>query len=313
MKKFSLVFALVLALVFSFTTTTLASAQACPEQPTNESNVKYIDPLDRKELIELPRDETDAIEQYRWEVRMRDNHPYYIGGYLVPPCELDVYEKYGLVYDYQEKCVYATEGYGAFVPSFDYPVIFNTGDVKQLWYTDSEGMLCMLTLNRDDWKSVKFTYTDINVHCDLDDGNDVIINSNPFFAVTYNQEYGSVKVWLFGLMLREHEIPTESVYAGLSSNEGYIFRSGTDVYAVREYGCYAGGDLNGVEHIAQDVKLVLETDYYMGWEGWSQPLLLMIDGTVKVFYSGVSEFGGSQFIDVNDLYDVTVDGGGQWE
>ena len=85
-----------------------------------------------------------------------------------------------------------------------------------------------------------------------------------------------------------------------------------DVYAVRDWGCYAPMVENGVMRIAQDVKLVLETDYCMGWEECSQPLLLMTDGTVKVFFSGISVDGTDGIIDINDLYEIVEDGG-YWE
>lgn len=311
MKKISLVFALVLTFVLSFTTATMASALACP-QPTNDSTkTTFVDPIERTELLELPRDELDALEQYRQEVLIRDKHPMAGLGYLVNDVELEVFEMYGLHMDYDERYVYADEGIGAFVPSFECPVIFNTGDVKQLWYTDDAGMLGIVTLRRDDWRSVKYTFTDYNVHCDLIDG-EKIINSNSYFAATYNEETGSVKIWMFGLLIREHEVPTESVFAGLSHNEGYIFRSGNDVYAVRDWGCYAPMVENGVMRIAQDVKLVLETDYCMGWEECSQPLMLMTDGTVKVFFSGISVDGTDGIIDINDLYEIVEDGG-YWE
>ena len=310
MKKISLVFVLVLTLVISFTTTTMATALACPTPTTEESSTKtYIDPLEQSELIELPRDEYDALQRYRLEVRLRDNHPA-ICGYLIPNVEAEVYEQYGLYIDYENRCVYADEGYAAFMTGYECPVLFNTGDVKQLWYTDDSGSLCIVTLRRDDWRSVKYTFTDYNVHCDMADG-ERLINSNAYFAVTYNDQTGSVKVWLYGLLIREHEVPVESIYAGLSTNEGYIFRSGTDVYAVRDYGCFNDGGWK-TRRIAQDVKLVIETDYSMGWAECSQPLFLMTDGTVKAFCSGISVDGTDGIIDINDLYEINVDGG-YWE
>lgn len=312
MKKMSLVFTFVLALVILFSTTTVTNALACPLPINSESSeTTYVDLLDRTELLELPRDEQDALDMYRLEVRMRDNHPIMGGEYFVPFVEVEDYEEYGLDYEPEERCVYAEDGYGAFVPWYECPVLFNTGDVKQLWYTDDGGMLCKINLKRNDWRSVKFTFTDYNVHCDLSDG-DEIINSNSYFAVTYNETTGSVKIWMFGLLLREHEVPAESIYTGLSTNEGYIFRSGNEVYAVRDYGCYAPEVENGVKLIAQDVKLVIETDYCMGWEECSQPLLLMTDGTVKVYVSGISVDGTDGIVDINDLHEVTKDGG-FWE
>lgn len=310
MKKISLVLTLVIALVISVTTAT-TSAFACPPPSTNDSsNITYVDPLERTELLELPYDEYDLLQQYRAEVCMRDNHPA-TGEYMVPEVELEVYEECGLEFDSENKCVYADDGYGAFIPWYEFPVIFNTGDVKQLCYTDDQGMLCYVMLKRNDWRSVKYMFTDYNIHCDIDSG-EILINTNPYFAITYNSEIGSVKVWMHGILIREHDIPTESIYAGLSTNEGYIFRSDNDVYAVRDYGCYCVGGTEGVNRIAQDVKLVIETDYCLGWEECAQPLFLMTDGTVKVFYSGISESGESEFIDLNDLYDITVDGG-FWE
>ena len=57
---------------------------------------------------------------------------------------------------------------------------------------------------------------------------------------------------------------------------------------------------------------MIETDYCMGWEECSQPLLLMTDGTVKVYVSGISVDGTDGIVDINDLQEITNDGG-FWE
>ena len=114
-----LVFTLVLSLVILFSTTTVTNALACPLPINRESSeTTYVDLLDRTELLELPRDEQDALDMYRLEVRMRDNHPIMGGEYFVPFVEVENYEEYGLDYEPEERCVYAEDGYGALCYGF---------------------------------------------------------------------------------------------------------------------------------------------------------------------------------------------------
>ena len=42
-----------------------------------------------------------------------------------------------------------------------------------------------------------------------------------------------------GKIVHEYDTKYGDIYAGFSENEGFIFSSGTDVYAVSDYGCCA--------------------------------------------------------------------------
>lgn len=160
-----------------------------------------------------------------------------------------------------------------------YPVVFRTGDSLVVWYTDHSGSVML--------KKVHGHWSEGNYLGQLHSDSDEAFASRTDYTFTYNQETGSVNMWKLNELAETYTLPANSVYCGFSEFEGYIFRSGTDVYALQT------DRINTVEDgwksywkvicIAHNVKYVIDADYRAASDPWSQPLFLMTDGTVKVY------------------------------
>ncbi len=217
--------------------------------------------------------ENIALESYVMEVNKRmlryDNEESFVtdeerafleaNGYDVPGRGVGV-QKYSNLY--------------AELSEYMFPVVYSDGNDIQLWYTSSNGSLNVTTIigrYSGDYYG--------NIHCDVDGEKVVEICCEDSYTICYEESTGKVTTWAFGEEVNCFMVPEGSVYAGRSYWEGYIFRNGHDVYAVRSYGCYASE--HGVEVIAHNVELVIQADYMMGSDDWSQPLFLMTDGTIK--------------------------------
>ena len=164
---------------------------------------------------------------------------------------------------------------------YEFPVLFEGPNGVELWYTTPNGDLNAKAVvgtlsNGNTWRSYG------NVHYRLENECEVVIANTMYYSIVYNTQKEMVSVWEYGRVIREHFLPEDSIYAGFSENEGFIFRSGTDVYAVRDYGCCA--EKYEVCLIARNVQFVISTNYEGdGSEGLSQPLFLMTDGTVQCY------------------------------
>lgn len=75
----------------------------------------------------------------------------------------------------------------------------------------------------------------------------------------------------------------DAKYCGWSYWCGLIFRDGSNVFAIK---CDAKKRL-----IAENVALVIDSDYRATSDAWSQPLFLMTDGSVKVYIGWNNEDG----------------------
>lgn len=184
------------------------------------------------------------------------------------------------------------------VYEYYFPVVFRDGESLILWYTTKEGTVLL--------KGLHGHFTSSNyvgeLHFDSDSYEETVISSEVTETVTYNQETGKVTVWSFQEETTTYSLPKGAVYCGYSVFEGYIFRSGTDVYALRMWG--EQPTENAVVCIAHNVKYVIDASYAFGSDPWSQPLLLMTDGTLKV-YVGWGEASDSP----DCLYDLRYEGG----
>lgn len=182
------------------------------------------------------------------------------------------------------------------------PILYrnSSGGVEML-YTYSDGSLCRRSITG----SYVSDYLE-NVHYSLEDGE--IINGTEGYSIVYESKTGRVSVWSLGECVREYVVPEESVYTGLSAWAGYIFRSGTDVYAVKDWGLAGNSTDFGVNPIAHNVKEVILADYYLSSDEWSNPLFLMTDGTLKAY----SEWRGDREAPLDDeshLVDIYYEGG----
>ena len=156
---------------------------------------------------------------------------------------------------------------------YHYPVVFRDGNSLVLWYSNMSGILLFRELYGDGNIGIK---KGGEIHCI--EGETIILTKTDY-KVTYSQETGEVKLWQFGKALDCIEIPSNSIYCGISKY-GYIFRSNSEVYSLKEVENYK---FDTIVRIAKDVKYVIETDYSFSEYEYSQPLLLMNDGTIKAY------------------------------
>ena len=158
-----------------------------------------------------------------------------------------------------------------------YPVVYRDSNMLFLWYTTETGSLHFEKIHGYGLPAGG-NYGG-QVHIDISD--EEIITSKYGYTTTYVQETGEFKVRQFGEVVDRYSVPKDSVYCGFSYFEGYIFRNGTDVYALNAVDTHTTD--GSVECIAHDVKYVVDADYYFGSDPWCQPLLLMNDGSLKCY------------------------------
>lgn len=308
MKKFCGIIAVVLlvtTILFVLTGTANAESNLVNGIPTTDTEMKCS--KNEYEFPNLPNNE-DAINDYCEEIKRRHQKEVHDGSFLNDD-EVKFLESMGynvlipgkIVHKYDEK-------YGG-LDSYEFPVIYQGPNGIELWYTNSEGELVAEAVsgklsNGYSWQ----TYG--NIHYRERDEVEMVIASNKYYSVLYNPEYSEVSIWEYGIMTRQHILPGDSIYAGYSINEGFIFRCGTKVYAVRDYGYYGCfAEKYKVCLIAHNVEFVIATDYEGdGTEGLSQPLFLMEDGSIR-FYCNWYNDNDVPADDDSNLIDVRFERG----
>lgn len=189
--------------------------------------------------------------------------------------------------------------------TYYFPIVYQEEDNIQIWCMTDYGELYMEAVTGQLYGGRTIHYAG-NANYTVT-GDEEIVRRLQDLAVVYDKASGNVSFWSLGEKMSEHTVPENSVYAGFSYWEGYIFRSGTDVYAVRDYGIYSNQE-SGVYVIARNVKMVIDADFDMGSDDWSQPLFLMTDGSVK----GYCTWRGDESAPTDDesfLYDMLYEGG----
>ncbi len=193
---------------------------------------------------------------------------------------------------------------------YSYPIVY-VGDNNsiQVWSIDKYGSLYAQAIEGkiSEYHSSKYFG---NVHCtDEEDSREIIKNENGF-AVVHDEEKDVVEFWSLGELLCKHELPNDSIYTGFSDWVGYIFRAGTDVYALADIGTINANhkEMCTIKPIAHNVQMVIDADYYMGSDDWAQPLFLMTDGTVKGYCEWVGDEGAPSD-HPSYLYDIRHEGG----
>ena len=143
-----------------------------------------------------------------------------------------------------------------------------------------------------------------NAH--IPDGIDYQNTLNKTFdSQTVYDGVDTVSVYSFGSCSETYTVPEGSVYAGFSAWEGHIFRSGTDVYALRLDMYNHDSEIGEMVVLAHGVKEVIMANYRYNDDAWSQPLLLMEDGTVKVYQT----WDDGPTDDPSNLKDPVYEGG----
>ena len=107
------------------------------------------------------------------------------------------------------------------------------------------------------------------------------VTSTEEYTILFSSSENSFTAYQYGKEVDSCEIPEDSVYCGHSFFEGYIIRTGSDVYAVNMF------PIKNVTCIAHNVSYVLDSDYFYSTDRWSEPLFLMEDGTAKVYIGSI--------------------------
>lgn len=297
MKKFFRIITLVLAL-----TTLLISANVASAKEIDSTNGSSED-LSNECFLEFPGEE-NVIDLYRKEIHKRMNKS--IMGYsFVTDEEYKLLEDNGYDVIAEENTVLKyNKRYGS-IERFYFPVIYKTLNGIEMWYVNYDGEVRVEVITGKISSGYLWQKRG-NVHYNSNDEDQVLISCT-YFVITYDNSNGCISVWEMGENIRNHYIPANSIYAGKSDNEGFIFRYDSDIYAVRDYGCYTHEF--GVRVIAHNVEFVISTDYEADDpDTYSQPLFLMKDGTVKCYCTFYSD-EITPPDDVENLIDVRFENG----
>lgn len=162
------------------------------------------------------------------------------------------------------------------VSDYYYPLLYREGHSLVLWYTAESGSVLL--------KKVEGWWNDGNyighLHCDSQE--EEWIRSHNGSVLTWDEESYKVNLWYFGEVVESFTVPEESVYCGFSDFEGHLFRRGTDVYTLDLDTQTWSGSLSCIAH---GVQFVIDSSYAQGSDPWSQPLFLMVDGSIKAYVS----------------------------
>ncbi len=296
MKKFFRIITLVLA----FTTLLISANVASAKEIDSTNDLSKI--LTNESFLELSSDEK-MIDSYRKEIHKRMNMS-------IMGCSFVTYEEQKLLEDngydviIEENMALKYNKRHGTIQRFYFPVLYKTQNGIEMWYVDYDGEVRVEGIVGK-LSSGYVWQKRGNVHYNSND-DDVLVSCT-YYAITYDNSTGCISVWEMGNNLRKHYVPTNSIYAGKSGNEGFIFRNESDVYAVRDYGCYTHEF--GVRVIAHNVEFVISTDYEADDpDTYSQPLFLMKDGTVKCYCTFYSD-ELSRPDDDENLIDVRFENG----
>lgn len=282
MKKYCRILILVLSILTVVCGTTCianAESDSVSDLPTFTFTNEAENLREEFYFTRVPSDE-EAVSAYcrallcRYELEIET-------GSFIPKQEEIFLERLGYNVLIPGKVVHEYDSKYGGITQFEFPVLFEGTNGVELWYMSPEGdlraeaVVGMLSNGRS-WRNYG------NVHYQGDDESEIVLVSTMYYSIVYDNPKGVVSVWEYGKRIRNHFLPDDAIYAGYSENEGFIFRCGTDVYAVRDYGCCA--EKYETCLIARNVKFVITTNYEGdGSEGLSQPLFLMTDGTIKCY------------------------------
>lgn len=283
MKKYSRILTLVLVVLMAVCAATCV-ANAESDLSTDVPTFTVSDDIQKSENEEykFTKRPTDAEADSGYYRVLIERHEMEIEtGTFIPAEEERFLESLGYNVLTPGKIIQVYDSEYGVIEEYEYPVLFQGPNGVELWYTTQDGNLIAQAVvgtlsNGRTWRNHG------NVHYREENEYETVIASTAYYSIVYNSQKEIVSVWEYGRMIRKHFLPKDSIYAGFSENEGFIFRSGTDVYAVRDYGCCA--EKYEVCLIARNVQFVIATNYEGdGSEGLSQPLFLMTDGTIQCY------------------------------
>jgi hypothetical protein len=256
------------------TTETLASRQEIGATHTIfTSTVNTKSTANHSSFVELEDDSDEVFDYYRFEVARRirsgkdfiteDEAKWYIdNGYVIGN------RSGGLIH--RDNTLYYSYS------SYYYPIVVTIGGRDRLVYTYEDGdVLIDPSLSHTNYLgSLHLTYEESEALGE----NVEFMECTSACTIIYNPDMEVMQVYQLGHVVES--TTAKGVYTGKSFWVGYIFRDGSDVYAVR-------WDDDKEEYqsvlIARHVQYVIDADYYLGSDPWSQPLFLMEDGTIKAY------------------------------
>ena len=262
-----------------------------------EGIVTYTDTIDEELSVNLDRfTESSSIDYYRWDVshRFEENIPF------LTDEEKSVVEMSGF------KCfdTYVTRQNQTTLSIYYYPVVYREGDGLFMWYTTEYGRVYYMEV----FPKVSSDYhyggeLHLKETEDDEDEEDEEIGRFLRSSVTYNPNTGKVSEWKFGKLSQTSYVPKNSTFVGHAFFDGFLFRQGSDVYAVQ----YMDGGALDTHVIAHGVQYVIASEYKQNSDAWCAPLFLMEDGEVKVYVCWESL--GEEPDDPGHLLPIQYEGG----
>lgn len=238
-------------------------------------------------LTQKKRSFIESLPQYPVEESLRDSYIKEISNkinnkYFLSDEEIKYFKESG----------YETTSAGKITPSNNlknqssgiqgyYPIMFNNSGKIIVCYATEDGIIVCNGLTG---QRVNF----------LKDKEETLMLS-PTELITYNYDEGKVEYWFLGKIKKIYKVPKKSIYSGHSFTEGYIFRSGTDVYALYHNEFFDRKE--GIVKIAENVKEVITCNYcYNPEQYFEQPVFKMTDGDIRVYIGEKNKIDSENFV-----------------
>ena len=218
--------------------------------------------------ININSDNKDILATYREIVKERSSEYFYF-----TQEEIDLYRSKGYILHTGWITYYDEVNFHFF--DYYYPVICTWENELYLIYTSNIGYTYYQKIDElNSWSIIG------SLHDPFEKPDDSILaTSTQNYSILFSSSNGIFTTYKYGEPTESIEVPKDSVYCGHSFWEGYIIRSGTDVYAVNLF------PISNILCIAHNVSFVIDAEYHYSSDRWSQPLFLMADGSIKVYIS----------------------------
>ena len=221
-------------------------------------------------FYELSDNAEEILDYYRFEVsrRVRSTEDF------VKEDEARWYEDNGYeVHNPEEGVLYQYYPLYQDGDYYYYPLVVSVGNINHFVHTTDHGSVLISPSigGGNVIGQLHLTYEEEQAL-----GNPTIIDKVTFETRIYSEK--GFQTYQFGKLVETLDVSGE--YCGHSILKGYLFRDGTDVYAVRRNDEL---ELFYSLPIAHHVKYVIEPNYKLNSDAWSQPLFLMEDGSIKAY------------------------------
>lgn len=166
-------------------------------------------------------------------------------------------------------------------------VSYNGEDV--VFYISTNGALMCWNLKRPVSDSEVISRS-AHVTYNEEDG-DVLMETNAKLALVFNKKTSIIQCWESNCLLQEVALQENAVFCGKSSNLGYIFRCGDNVYTYTA-NCFATSAVGEkLQIIASGVEQVIVCNYIYDEYNCDVPLFQMKDGTIKAYVNNDENLG----------------------